>query len=352
MREFTLKPEGDLTLDCREYRPEGDPVGILQVIHGLGEHQGRYVSFARFLAENGFAAYTSDLPGHGPAAAETGSLGRFPRGGWLQAAEAQHALLERVKGLWPGKPVFLFGHSMGSFLARSCLILWPGGLQGCILCGTGHLARPLVAAGSAAAEVTAKLRGEGNTSEFLRKMAFGGYNFNLHFICPMMIMIAFLLVESQNYLTIRDSLICILPIILYSLVYFYNVVIINNWEDLYNFNTYLPFYISMPLIYLFVFLIGDGLRRINNFKNRFLLKHLTRTWNDDIDEVSIKIDIYGLGQYIGLHGESNSINMNFDVLDALSKYYDVDLGELVMAYSKGVVDGTAEKSHKPADKKA
>ncbi len=183
-------------------------------------------------------------------------------------------------------------------------------------------------------------------------LAFGGYNFNLHFICPMMIMIAFLLVASQNYLTIRDSLICILPIILYSLVYFYNVVIINNWEDLYNFNTYLPFYISMPLIYLFVFLIGDGLRRINNFKNRFLLKHLTRTWNDDIDEVSIKIDIYGLGQYIGLHGESNSINMNFDVLDALSKYYDVDLGELVMAYSKGVVDGTAEKSHKPADKKA
>ena len=176
MREFTLKPEGDLTLDCREYRPEGDPVGILQVIHGLGEHQGRYVSFARFLAENGFAAYTSDLPGHGPAAAETGSLGRFPRGGWLQAAEGQHALLERVKGLWPGKPVFLFGHSMGSFLARSCLILWPGGLQGCILCGTGHLARPLVAAGSAAAEVTAKLRGEGNTSEFLRKMAFGSYN--------------------------------------------------------------------------------------------------------------------------------------------------------------------------------
>ena len=176
MREFTLKPEGDLTLDCREYRPEGDPVGILQVIHGLGEHQGRYVSFARFLAENGFAAYTSDLPGHGSAAAETGSLGRFPRGGWLQAAEAQHALLERVKGLWPGKPVFLFGHSMGSFLARSCLILWPGGLQGCILCGTGHLARPLVAAGSAAAEVTAKLRGEGNTSEFLRKMAFGSYN--------------------------------------------------------------------------------------------------------------------------------------------------------------------------------
>ena len=45
-----------MSLSCREYRPEGEPVGILLVIHGLGEHQGRYVSFAGFLAENGFVA--------------------------------------------------------------------------------------------------------------------------------------------------------------------------------------------------------------------------------------------------------------------------------------------------------
>ena len=165
-----------MSLSCREYRPEGEPVGILLVIHGLGEHQGRYVSFAGFLAENGFAVFTSALPGHGPSAAETGSLGRFPRGGWLRVAETQHALLERIRELWPGKPIFLFGHSMGSFLARTCLILWPGGLQGCVLCGTGHLTPALVRAGSAAASMTARLRGEANTSEFLRRMAFGSYN--------------------------------------------------------------------------------------------------------------------------------------------------------------------------------
>jgi len=177
-------------------------------------------------------------------------------------------------------------------------------------------------------------------------LAFGGYNFNLHFICPVMILISFMLVESHTYLTIKDSLICIIPIITYSLIYFYNVVIIHNWDDLYNFNTYLPFYISMPLVYLYVFLIADGLRRLNNFKNKHLRKTLTRAWNNDVDEVAIKIDIYGLGRYIGLHGEKNSINMNFDVLYELSKAYDVKLEELATVYAKGVIDGEREKAEK------
>ena len=180
-------------------------------------------------------------------------------------------------------------------------------------------------------------------------LAFGGYNFNLHFICPVMILIAFFHVESRNFLTIKDSLLCITPIILYSLIYFYNVVVIHNWDDMYNFNTYMPFYFSMPLVYLFVFLIADGLRRLNNFKNRFLLKHLTRTWNENIDEVSIKIDVYGLGRYIGLHGESNSINMNYDVLSALALRYGLKLEELVRAYGKGVIDGAEEKAQKTKD---
>ena len=176
MREFTLMLEGELNLACREYRPEGEPLGIVQVIHGVAEHQGRYASFARFLAEKGFVAYTSDLPGHGPTAAENGSLGRFPQGGWMRVAETQHALMQRAKGAWPGKPAFLFGHSMGSFLARTCIIRWPGELQGCIICGTGHQTRPLVRAGNAAAGLSVKLKGESRPSEFLRKLAFGSYN--------------------------------------------------------------------------------------------------------------------------------------------------------------------------------
>ena len=178
-------------------------------------------------------------------------------------------------------------------------------------------------------------------------LAFGGYNFNLHFICPVMILVAFLTVESATQFTIKDSLICIIPIIVYSLIYFYNVVVVHNWEDLYNFNTYLPFYISMPLIYLFVFLIADVLRRLNNIKNRYVRKSLTKSWDNDVDAVSIKIDLYGLGRYVGLHGESNRINLNFDVLTAIADAYDIKMEELTNAYTKGVIDGQKEKQKKP-----
>ena len=178
-------------------------------------------------------------------------------------------------------------------------------------------------------------------------LAFGGYNFNLHFICPVMILVAFLTVESATQFTIKDSLICIIPIIVYSLIYFYNVVVVHNWEDLYNFNTYLPFYISMPLIYLFVFLIADVLRRLNNIKNRYVRKSLTKSWDNDVDAVSIKIDLYGLGRYVGLHGESNSINLNFDVLTTIADAYDIKMEELTNAYTKGVIDGQKEKQKKP-----
>ncbi|MCR5095151.1 MAG: hypothetical protein K6A70_00230 [Erysipelotrichaceae bacterium] len=178
-------------------------------------------------------------------------------------------------------------------------------------------------------------------------LAFGGYNFNLHFICPVMILVAFLTVESATQFTIKDSLICIIPIIVYSLIYFYNVVVVHNWEDFYNFNTYLPFYISMPLIYLFVFLIADVLRRLNNIKNRYVRKSLTKSWDNDVDAVSIKIDLYGLGRYVGLHGESNSINLNFDVLTTIAGAYDIKMEELTNAYTKGVIDGQKEKQKKP-----
>ncbi len=177
MREFLLPlPEGS-SLACREYVPEGDALGAVQIIHGIAEHSGRYDPFARFLAENGWAVYCSDLPGHGPKALAEGTLGRFPEpDGWRRAAESQHALLLRAGEQWPGKPLFLFGHSMGSFLARTCLILWPGGLRGCVLSGTGHQAESLIRAGCAAAGLVVKLRGGGHVSETLRRMAFGSYN--------------------------------------------------------------------------------------------------------------------------------------------------------------------------------
>ena len=177
IRDFGLDGKNGLTVFCREYRPKGEVLGAVQIIHGVAEHKERYDAFARYLALEGFAAYTCDLPGHGPAEKLAGNLGLFPaEDGWMKVAQTQHALTEHIGETWPGKHLFLFGHSMGSFLARTLLIRWPGGLKGCILCGTGHQSASLVKAGSAAAGLVVRLKGGEKPSEMLRKMAFGSYN--------------------------------------------------------------------------------------------------------------------------------------------------------------------------------
>ena len=174
---YSLDGGNGLTFYTREYLPEGEPLGAVQIIHGIAEHKDRYDTFARFLKSAGFAVYASDLPGHGSAARLEGSLGLFPEeDGWLKVAAGEHAVTEKIRELHPGKPLFLFGHSMGSFLARTLLIRWPGGLTGCILCGTGSPAEGLVKAGCAASGLVVKLKGREKPSKMLINMAFGAYN--------------------------------------------------------------------------------------------------------------------------------------------------------------------------------
>lgn len=75
-------------------------------------------------------------------------------------------------------------------------------------------------------------------------LAFGDYNILLHVACPLLILISFHLLESHHYLSYKDVLAAIVPIIIYAIVYIYNVVITERWEDLYGFNKIAPFYVS------------------------------------------------------------------------------------------------------------
>ncbi len=90
---------------------------VLAIVHGLGEHAGRYAHVARFFNERGIAVLAADMPGHGHSP--------DPRG---HARGLDH-LLERVEELraqathlFPGVPQVLFGHSMGGNAVLNYLI--------------------------------------------------------------------------------------------------------------------------------------------------------------------------------------------------------------------------------------
>ncbi|MDY3014155.1 MAG: alpha/beta hydrolase [Evtepia sp.] len=160
---------------CR-WLPEGPPRGVVQLVHGIAEHIGRYDDFARFLAEQGFAVYGHDHLGHGRTASGPEEYGVSAKRGWDWMVQDVRTLRETAGAEFPGVPYFLLGHSMGSFLARTYLIRWPGTVDGCILSGTGQESGSLVALGKGLSSLVAGVRGAGARSKLVTFLSLGAYN--------------------------------------------------------------------------------------------------------------------------------------------------------------------------------
>ncbi|MBS6533171.1 MAG: lysophospholipase [Oscillospiraceae bacterium] len=164
------------SIHALEWSPEGPPRGIVQLVHGISEHIGRYDETARFLAEHGFLVCGEDHLGHGRTVSD-GSYGFFaPENGWTLAAQDIRALRKLEGARHPNLPYFLLGHSMGSFLTRTYLILWPGTVSGAVLMGTGQEPAPLVALGRLISALECRRLGPRGVSPLVHTLSLGAYN--------------------------------------------------------------------------------------------------------------------------------------------------------------------------------
>ena len=176
--EFGLpSADGRTELHAVSWRPEGPVRAVLQISHGLGEHILRYDAFAEYLTAHGFAVIGHDHLGHGTSISPDGARLWFgPKGSWSWLSQDLYTLRRAAETLSAGTPCFLLGHSMGSFLARSFLIRYPGTVNGTILTGTGQPSAALLRLGQALlAEEGARL-GERSVSPLATALAFGSYN--------------------------------------------------------------------------------------------------------------------------------------------------------------------------------
>lgn len=156
----------------------GCPRGVVQIVHGMCEHVGRYDGFARFLAARGFAVCGEDHLGHGGSAADPRAFGDLPpREGkdiLISDVDALRRLAQQRFGA--EVPFFLFGHSMGSFIVRAYLARpLAAGLAGAVICGTGQQPRALSAAGNLLARAIGRARGTGHRSAFIDGLGAGAY---------------------------------------------------------------------------------------------------------------------------------------------------------------------------------
>lgn len=109
--ELQWQTAGGVSLFARQWRPEGEVKGVVCLVHGLGEHSGRYGHVAAVLTGAGYALLAIDLPGHGKTEGKRGHATSYDA-----LLDIVGLLLEKGGELYPGLPRFLYGHSMGGNL--------------------------------------------------------------------------------------------------------------------------------------------------------------------------------------------------------------------------------------------
>jgi alpha-beta hydrolase superfamily lysophospholipase len=114
--------------------------------------------------------------GHGKSIGTEGIQGYF-HGGWFSAVKDTYRLLEMTMEKYPGVPYILFGHSMGSFIARTILVNYPdSGIAGCVICGTAWQSAALLKVALPLCKILCRNGGDKMPSEQLKKLMFGSYN--------------------------------------------------------------------------------------------------------------------------------------------------------------------------------
>ena len=170
-QEFTYpSSDGVHQVHAVLWLPEGEPRAVVQLVHGICEYALRYDPFARFLTSHGFAVCGSDHLGHGKTAKDPSEYGYFTD--WWDLVRDVRSLQLKMRETWPDLPYFLLGHSMGSFVARTFLMDYPGELTGCILSGTGQESPLTVAAG----KFLTGLGDPHKVNKLFYKLSIGAYN--------------------------------------------------------------------------------------------------------------------------------------------------------------------------------
>jgi len=168
--------DGKSTIFSRVWEPDGDVKAVVQLVHGMAEHSARYTAFAEHLCSLGFAVGAEDHLGHGKTVEKEEDKGYFSGyEGFRYVVEDIHSLTEILQAKYPGKPLIILGHSMGSFLVREYLSTFAEDVNAAVIMGTMGPGRP-VGFGVFMAGLVAMIRGEKHKSKLLDKLSSGSNN--------------------------------------------------------------------------------------------------------------------------------------------------------------------------------
>jgi alpha-beta hydrolase superfamily lysophospholipase len=136
----------DVRLFWQSWAPEGGPTrGVIALMHGFGEHSGRYDHVAAAFCRAGYAVMAIDARGHGRSGGKRAHVQKYEH-----YVRDYDLLTMHARAEWPGLELFCFGHSNGGFIVLRYALTQPDGVCGFVvtspLCGLAVKVNPIKAA--------------------------------------------------------------------------------------------------------------------------------------------------------------------------------------------------------------
>ena len=161
----------------RIWLPTGTPKAVLHILHGMAEHSERYSTTAEYFTQLGYAVYAHDHRGHGETATSANELGHYADNkGWDLVVSDVYSVNQFARSRHHGLPIFIFGHSMGSFITYGFLQAHPNLVDGVILSGSAFQAGLLVQSANRVAKLERFRQGPRGRSKLMDFLTFSSFN--------------------------------------------------------------------------------------------------------------------------------------------------------------------------------
>ncbi len=132
-RETTISTVDGLALFVRIWTPEMAPRGVVLIVHGLGEHAGRYPHLVRALREHGYIVFGPDQRGCGRSEGRRGDFRAFD-----DVLDDLDRVVNTTRKAYPDLPLFLYAHSLGAMYATHYLSRHENGITAAVLSAPGY----------------------------------------------------------------------------------------------------------------------------------------------------------------------------------------------------------------------
>lgn len=173
---FWLDTTDNNLLFVNAWLPSASPSAVIMLSHGMAEHGGRYARLGTALSAAGYALYVHDQRGHGQTA-KHGMPGHFAdEDGWSRVVDDVANLALDIGQKHPDVPLFLLGHSMGSYIAQAYLMHHGASLQGAILSGSNYNPVSVYRGARLIARLERLRQGKTGRSALIEWLSFGSFN--------------------------------------------------------------------------------------------------------------------------------------------------------------------------------